>query len=143
MERKHILIVDDDENFTRMMKRALDRTGFYEVTVENAGSQAVGTARACQPDLILLDVIMPDMDGGDVVAALQRDLKLRKIPVVFLTAAVSKTEASSGSVVSGGFQFLAKPVTLKDLVECIEEKLGHPNKGKHPVVGGDQVPSIG
>jgi CheY-like chemotaxis protein len=132
MERKRILIVDDEENFTRMLKRTLDRTGFYDVFTENHGSQAVAAARDCDPHLILLDVIMPDLDGGDVVAALQRDRKLRKIPVVFLTAAVSKREGNEGGVVSGGFQFLAKPVSLKELVECIEAKLGFPNKGKLP-----------
>jgi two-component system alkaline phosphatase synthesis response regulator PhoP len=132
MDRKRILIVDDDDNFTRMLKRTLDRIGFYEVFTENQGSQAVAAARVCAPDLILLDVIMPDMDGGDVMAALQRDLKLRRIPVVFLTAAVSKQEGQEGGVISGGFQFLAKPVSLKGLVECIEAKLGHPNKGKLP-----------
>jgi two-component system OmpR family response regulator len=130
MERKCILVVDDEEGFTRMLKRTLERTGFYQVVEENHGAKAVATARACKPDLILLDVIMPDMDGGDVVAALQRDLRLKKIPVVFLTAAVSKREGPEGGVVSGGFQFLAKPVALKTLVDCIEKNLGYPNKGK-------------
>lgn len=130
MERKRILVVDDEENFTRMVKRTLERTGFYEVFTENRGTQAVAAARFCQPHLILLDVIMPDMDGGDVVMALQKDMKLRKIPVVFLTAAVSRRETNEGGVVSGGFQFLAKPIALADLVESIEAKLGHPNRGR-------------
>ncbi len=130
MDLKRILVVDDEESFTRMLKRTLERTGLYEVVKENRGTHAVATARAVKPDLILLDVIMPDMDGGDVIAALQRDPILQKIPVVFLTAAVSKREGHQGGVISGGFKFLAKPVTLKALVDCIEATLGNPNREK-------------
>jgi CheY-like chemotaxis protein len=58
----------------------------YELICENKAAHALATARACQPDLILLDVVMPEMDGGDVAAQIQADPALKHIPIVFLTA---------------------------------------------------------
>lgn len=128
MEKKKILIVDDEAVFTRMVKLNLEQTGQYEVREENRALRALPAAREFKPDLILLDVIMPGMDGGELAASLQADYALRKTPIVFLTATVSPSEAKSGGFTSGGFLFLAKPVALKDLIQCIETHVKPPEK---------------
>ena len=78
-------------------------------------------------DLILLDVVMPDMDGGDVAAAIQQDPLLKRIPVIFVTAVVRKREAGSAGMVSGGSLFLAKPIDIVELIDAIETSLGKPS----------------
>ena len=124
MTKRKILIIDDEPGFTHVVRLSLERTGFYEVKEENASLRALSAAREFKPDLILLDVVMPGMDGGDIAAKLKADPELCDIPVVFLTATVPKRETTGGgSLVSGGFVFLAKPVGIKELIKCIEDNL--------------------
>jgi len=104
------------------MKLTLQKTGEYEVTEENDGARAWETARRVRPDLILMDIVMPKVDGGDAAARIQKDPELAGVPIVFLTAIVSKKEALPGGQI-GGFPFLSKPVSLDDLIACIEEHL--------------------
>jgi CheY-like chemotaxis protein len=121
MERKkRILLIDDEASFTRLMKLNLEHNGGFEVRVENDGNRAVATARDFRPDLIFLDVIMPDVDGGQVAASFKADPKLSKTPIVFLTAVVSKNEVVAHGDVIGGQLFLAKPVTVADMMETID-----------------------
>jgi len=124
MTKKKILVVDDEVGLTRMLKRNLEATGRYDVRTENAGAVAVAAAREFQPDLILLDVMMPGISGDEVAAQLKEDKKLNHIPIVFLSAIVKKeeTEPTGGNI--GGLTFLAKPVKLDDLITCIENRLG-------------------
>jgi CheY-like chemotaxis protein len=124
MAKKKILVVDDEASLTRMLRRNLEATGKYEVREENSGTHAYRTALEFQPDMIILDVMMPDMDGGDVAAKIQDDEKLKNIPIVFLTAILKKEEAASTGSNIAGRTFLAKPVKLDDLITCIENKLG-------------------
>lgn len=118
-----ILIVDDEATFTRMVRMNLEQTGRFEVREENRATLALTAAREFQPDLILLDVIMPAMDGGELASRIKADSKLAKTPIVFLTATVSKHEAQEGGFPSGGFLFLAKPVSLQVLLKTIDESL--------------------
>lgn len=122
--KKKILVVDDEASMTRMLKRNLESTGKYEVRTENSGNAAVAAARAFRPDFILLDVMMPDMDGGQIAACLKEDKELQNIPVVFLTAIVKKEETAPTGGDIGGCEYLAKPVKAEDLVACIERHLG-------------------
>lgn len=119
--KKRILLVDDEASFTRLMKLNLETNAEYDVHVENDGSKALATARSFRPDLILLDVIMPDIDGGQIASELRADPKLKDVPVVFLTAVVSKNEVVAHGDVIGGQQFLAKPVTVADVKRTIEK----------------------
>jgi len=121
MDKKRILIIDDEPGFTRMVKLNLEKTGFFEVREENKATYAIPAAREFKPDLILLDVIMPTMDGGDIAAHIKADRHLRDIPVVFLTATVSQREAGEEGMKSGGALFLAKPVSVETLIKCINE----------------------
>jgi CheY-like chemotaxis protein len=121
--KKRILVIDDEVSFARMVKINLEKSGGFEVRVENAAVAALTAARDFKPDLILLDVIMPNMDGGDVARQIKRDRNLKQTPIIFLTASVSKREAGDGGLNSGGELFLAKPVSVEALIACINEHL--------------------
>lgn len=128
MIKHRILIVDDEHPITRMVKLNLEATGRYEVRGENSSVNALAAAREFRPDLVLLDVIMPGADGGEIAARMKNDAVLRQVPIVFLTATVSPKEAGKGGLMSAGMKFLAKPVSLATLVACIEEFLGKPTE---------------
>lgn len=123
MEKKRILIIDDEATFTRMVRLNLEKTGKYEVREENRGRRGAAAARDFKPHLIFLDVIMPDADGGEVAAHIQADNRLKNVPIVFLTATVSKREVGDTGGMRGGLFFLAKPVTLEQLEACIARHL--------------------
>lgn len=134
--RKRILIIDDEEAFGRVLKLSLEQTGRYEVCVEPHGARGLATAQAFQPDLIFLDVIMPDLDGGHVAERLKTDPSLRSIPVIFLTAVVSREDLMAQAGLIGGRTFIAKPVSVKDLLQCIERHLEH----QQPLNVGPEAP---
>jgi CheY-like chemotaxis protein len=119
--KKKILVVDDEVSFTRLLQLNLEQTGEYEVQVVNVSSVAVAQAERFLPDLILLDVMMPGMSGGDLAEHFQKRGSLRHIPIVFLTAAVKKDEVSSHNGIIGGLPFLAKPVDTDELIACIKK----------------------
>jgi len=121
MVPKRIFIVDDEPGITRSMKVNLERTGVYTVGTENRAPYALTAAREFQPDLIFLDVMMPEMDGGELAAQIQADPALQHVPIVFLTAIVSAKETGGEYLESGGQTFVAKPVNLDTLIQCIEE----------------------
>ena len=122
--KKRILVVDDEPALTRMVKLNLERTGSYEVRTENQGSKAVQAAREFKPDLIFLDVMMPDMSGDEVSAQLKEDEELSQIKFIFMTAIVTKDETESMGSNIGGHEFLAKPVKTDELLATIERVLG-------------------
>lgn len=123
MAAKKILVVDDEAGFGRLLKLNLERTGKFEVQTETKGSQALNTARSFKPDLILLDIIMPDMDGSEVANRLKSDSATGNIPILFLTALVKNKEVETTSGTIGGHIFLAKPITTDELVKNIETVL--------------------
>ena len=124
MGKKRILIVDDEAACTRLLKLCLVQTARYEVEVENDASGALALAERFQPDLILLDVMMPGMDGGEVASRLKANARLAQVPIVFLTAAVRREELDSREGIIGGLPFLAKPVELGEVMRCIDGILG-------------------
>jgi CheY-like chemotaxis protein len=121
--KKKILVVDDEPDLTMLIKLNLELNGNYEVREENRAISAVEAARDFQPDLILLDVMMPEMDGGDIAAALGADYQLRHIPVIFLTATVQREELNAPMAMIGGRPFMAKPVDMDALAAGIENVL--------------------
>ncbi len=127
--KKRILVVDDEPSFTRLLKLNLEQTGLYEVRVENVAGQAFSAARLFKPDLIVLDVMIPEMDGGDLAGQLRQVPSLARVPIVFLTAAVKKEEVRSRRGQIGGFPFIAKPVDLNDLLDALKQHLGSPSEG--------------
>jgi len=122
--KKRILVVDDEPALTRMVKMNLERTGDYEVHTENQGAKVVTAVREFWPDLIFLDVMMPDMSGDEVSQQLREDPVLAGIKVVFMTAIVTKEETSEMGGNIGGNEFLAKPVKTEEMIATIERLLG-------------------
>ena len=121
MWKRRILIVDDETKLTELIKSVLEQTGNYEVYEAHSGLKGLDAARTLKPDLILLDIMMPGMDGSEVAYKLHADEHLQQIPIVFLTAAVTKQEAGASQGVIGGHPFLAKPVTVEELIACVEK----------------------
>ena len=105
-----------------MVKILLERTGRYLVIEENDATKAHQSARSFRPDLILLDIVMPETDGGEVAAQIQADPDLQRTPIIFLTALVTKPEAKTGLRIQG-HPFLAKPISIPELIKEIEENL--------------------
>jgi CheY-like chemotaxis protein len=132
-EKPRILIVDNNHDFTLSARLGLERTGRYSVWEENEPARAHQTAQRVKPDLILLDIAMPETDGGEVAARIESDLELHRIPIVFLTALVTKAEARSGLQIEG-HPFLAKPISIPELVAGIERSLpAHAAAGRLPI----------
>jgi DNA-binding response OmpR family regulator len=119
--KKKILIVDDERSFTGLLRVNLERTNRYEAREENDSRKAVETAREYKPDIILLDVVMPNMDGGQVLAGILADKDLKATPVVFLTATISKQGLDARGRKIANYPFLAKPFDFKDLETIIRK----------------------
>ncbi|HEY0549550.1 MAG TPA: response regulator [Verrucomicrobiae bacterium] len=122
--KKNILVVDDQPRNTRLLKLYLEQTNAYVVLEENNPKAALAAAEKFQPHLILLDVMMPGMDGGELASLLQASPKLEGVPIIFLTAAVTKEEVEAKGGQLGGFPFLAKPVVLAEVLACLKHHLG-------------------
>ena len=122
-KKKRILLIDDEPGFTRLLRLNLEATGSYDVRIENDGTKGLAVMKEFRPDLVVLDVVMPDVDGGERAAANKTAHGLKDTPILFLTAVVSKTELKSRGDVIGGHPFLAKPVSIEDLTHKIEKCL--------------------
>jgi CheY-like chemotaxis protein len=121
MRKRRILLVDDEVAITRALAIYLTEQGDCEVRVENQGSRAMAAALDFQPDLIFLDIVMPDADGGALAAQMKGDRSLKHVPIVFLTALVSRQETGRASKTIGGLPFLAKPVDPDTVLEYIDQ----------------------
>lgn len=118
-----ILIVDDEPAITRMVKLNLERTGNYLVHAENHGKLAITAAREFKPDLIILDIMMPDLSGDEISQKLKDDPGLSNIKIIFMTAIVTHAETDAMGHTIGGQIFLAKPVNTEEMIETIEKVL--------------------
>ena len=115
-----VLVIDDEAGFTKLLKMNLEKDGQFEVRIENNSLKALAAGQEFQPDVILLDVVMPGLDGGDVAAQFQDDPMLKQVPVIMLTALVSPGETSQDSVAqSGSLTVLPKPVNMDKLTHCL------------------------
>ncbi|MDP9099996.1 MAG: response regulator [Verrucomicrobiota bacterium] len=123
MNKKKILIVDDDVALSKLVKITLDETQRYETKIENHSSRALACTREFEPHLILLDVDMPGLDGGDVSRQIRSNASLRYTPILFFTSLVSQSEAGHGMVSRGGENFLAKPIDPTVLAQTIDNLL--------------------
>lgn len=92
MSPKRILIIDDEDDIREVASLALECAGDFEVTTASDGLSGLKMAHSLQPDLILLDVMMPELDGPSTYRRLKEDDATRSIPVIFLTAKVQKAE---------------------------------------------------
>ena len=118
---KRILVIEDEPEMRRNITTLLRFKDYQPIAAEN-GRVGIEIARREQPDLILCDVMMPELDGYGVLRSLQADAKLALIPFIFLTAKGEKDDLRSGMNL-GADDYLTKPVGIDDLVLAIEARL--------------------
>jgi DNA-binding response OmpR family regulator len=121
---KRILIADDESHIRRILEFNLKRAG-YEVLAAEDGRAALATARSARPDLVILDVSMPELTGLDVCRQLKADATLKATPVFLLTARGQESDAEAGRV-AGADQFFTKPFSPKQLLEHVRNAVGDP-----------------
>ena len=126
MRAHHLLIVDDEENLRSMLAAALQHHGFTVTTARN-GREALAAIPEDRPDLVLLDVMMPDLDGFEVCRRLRADGD--RTPVLFLTAR-DATEDKVRGLTLGGDDYLQKPFSLDELIARAEAVLRRTAAGK-------------
>ena len=113
-----ILVVDDEPGITEIVDAFLTTAG-YEVLVENTSEGAIKKAKEWKPDIMLLDIMMPVMDGYDVCAALKKDARTADIPIIFLTGKDSRDDQGR-SFRSGGNLFVKKPFSCERLLDIVK-----------------------
>jgi len=128
MSKPKILIVDDDPRLAELTRFTLAKGQMYEAFTECRPRHAVATVRAVRPDLILLDVEMPGLGGGEVAKALAEDPALRSIPILFVTSLLSKNDSGSACVRRGDHLYLPKLVEPNALIGAVEQMLAEPQK---------------
>lgn len=120
-------MVDDEVAFAAVVALQLERTGRYQARCLHRGSEVVAVAEEWMPDIILLDFLMPDMDGGEVFKRLKANPSLKHIPIIFLTA-VAKEDTPLETAVRPARLTLAKPVSFHKLDRSIQVLLGTESK---------------
>ena len=119
--RKTVLVVDDYDDVRAITKKAIESFG-YSVIEAASGAEAVRVAQAESPDLILMDLSMPNMDGFATIHQLRRLLGLRDIPVIALSAHTAR-EVREDALAAGCREFISKPILLERLREAVERYL--------------------
>jgi DNA-binding NarL/FixJ family response regulator len=118
---KKILIIEDQPQMRRNLATILEMEHFEVVTAEN-GRHGIETAKASKPDLVICDVMMPEVDGYGVLKALRAEKESATVPFIFLTAKGEKSDLREG-MNSGADDYLAKPVTREDLLAAVNARL--------------------
>ncbi len=119
MAKKKILVVDDEMELVELMKIRLEASG-YEVVKAYDGQEGLDTAKLEKPDLILLDIMMPKMDGYKVCALLKKDARFQKIPVILFSAKAQKEDADLAREV-GADLYITKPFEASVLLANIQK----------------------
>ena len=130
MNGQTILIVDDEKNILVALKRNLEMEGFRVFTADN-GLDALSVVEETLPDLIVLDISMPGMDGAEASAELKENPRTKDIPIIFLTALYSKDQETKKGNLVGGNVFMSKPYEIDELIEMINLLLAKASIGKY------------
>ena len=124
MEKKRVMLVDDEKDFVKIMKLNLEMMGSYEVMALSTAEGIMAEVQEFKPDIILLDILMPKVDGTEVCRMLSEDPAAKSIPVIIISAL--DTDQDRAMVYKlGAVEFVAKPIEKKDLIEKIEKVLKH------------------
>ena len=117
--RLRVLLVDDEVAFANSVRQYLERTGRYDVRCLQLGREALSVAHEWTPEVVLLDYMLPDLDGGQVYQLLKADPQLRRIPIILLTGLASHDSPFNSAVRSKRFT-LSKPVEFGALDKAIQ-----------------------
>jgi DNA-binding response OmpR family regulator len=137
MEPANILVIEDDYLVARTIERSL-RSDDFHVTLVSRGDKGLRLARQSPPDLVILDIIMPDMDGYAVCRAMRADPDLAHIPILFLTAKV-KTQDRIAGFVAGGDDYLCKPFNVNELICRVQAILRRTRSPSQPSGKPDEI----
>ena len=131
MSTAHILIIEDDDLVSRTVERSLSGND-YQISLADNGLDGIKTARNTMPDLVILDVIMPEIDGYEVCKRMRADAQLCEIPILFLTAKI-KDEDKVNGFLAGADDYLTKPFNIDELtlrVQAILRRTGRQESSK-------------
>ncbi|MDD2773460.1 MAG: response regulator [Elusimicrobiales bacterium] len=131
-QKKKIVIIDDEDMLCRLIKLNLESTGRFEVSAATDPRDGIKLVRSVKPDLLLLDLMMPYMEGSEVAEKLLETPDTAKIPIVFLTALADKNQSTSEDGGVAGRTFIAKPVTTGELIRRIDSILAGPPPEYNP-----------
>ena len=120
---KKILIVDDESDIVELLEARLD-SNQYSVSSARSGKEALKKAGEARPDLIIMDIMMPDIYGNDVARILGQDKSTKDIPIIFLTALQTKKEQKEWGPEIGEHTIFAKPFETQELLAKIKQLIG-------------------
>lgn len=118
---KKILVVDDDPTVRKLVSEVLQRAG-YKVTIAKDGIDAMVTIRRDKPDLMILDIMMPEFNGYDVCHSLKFDPKFKDLPIILLTAREQELDPRLGDLM--GIEYLHKSCAPLELIQKVEQTIG-------------------
>ena len=125
MDKTRVLIIDDEPALSHLLTLHLLARDCYEVREEAIGMRSLETARRFHPDIILLDIVMPEIDGLDLACLLRNDPVIGEVPLIFLSASIPKEACGDLTGTINGFPFLLKPVSVDLIIEHIQHSLAH------------------
>ncbi len=127
---RKILVIDDEPDVTALISYHLKAKG-HQVEAVNSPSSSIGAARSMLPDLVILDIMMPDLNGIQICRILRADPKLRNVPIIFLTARTEEADRIAGFE-TGCDDYVCKPFSIKELLLRIERLLRRPAEAAPP-----------
>ncbi|MEZ5325196.1 MAG: response regulator [Verrucomicrobiales bacterium] len=119
-----ILIIDDEKEFTDLLQMQMRRCANVQLRVVNHSEHAIAAAQQFKPAIILLDIVMPGLDGGELLHKFEADKALKSIPIIVVSALTTHAE-TAGGLTASGHALVAKPVKTEQLISRIEDLLGH------------------
>ncbi|MBF0485363.1 MAG: response regulator [Candidatus Omnitrophica bacterium] len=121
---KTVLVVEDMKDYSDCLELILSQKGYKVVTAAN-GAEGLEKAKSVKPDLILMDIFMPDQDGGETVLKIKSDSSLRNIPIIFLTALASGSGSDSDPIVVDGQEYpaISKMADKEEIIKKVGEYL--------------------
>ena len=126
MNPRTILIVDDEAEMLEVLSKKLSAEG-YQVINARTGKEAIEKAKIYLPDIILMDIVLPDMEGSDAIKTLQADPQTESIPSIFLSGIITRDEGDQPSEINVGgrlYNAIGKPFSFDELLSEIETHVG-------------------
>ncbi|MDF1514032.1 MAG: response regulator, partial [Anaerolineae bacterium] len=117
-----ILIVDDNHDMLTMLQMLLERRGNHDITTANSGAAGLKMAFANKPDIMIVDIMMPGMNGYDVVNNIRNDSRTQKLPIIILTARGQPVDKNA-ALAAGANIHMSKPVDIQELLKTIDNLL--------------------
>jgi DNA-binding response OmpR family regulator len=121
--KKKILVVDDEDDIRKTLADYLSRNGYF-VSTANSGKEGLKLAKGEHPDLVILDLMLPDIDGSDVAVELLANQQTRDIPIIFLTAIMTKAEQEEAGEFVANRCIVAKPCKPDEILTLIKNRIG-------------------